>query len=45
MFEDEDYDSGDDDMPDWLILPIVLIGLGILAGLGFGYMVLFQRPI
>jgi hypothetical protein len=45
MFEDDDEDVAplDEDLPTWLILPVVLIGLGILAAIGLGYFIVFPK--
>lgn len=40
MFEDDDYEAGEDELPTWLILPAVLMGLGILVAAGYALMIL-----
>jgi hypothetical protein len=45
MFEDDDENVAplDEDLPTWLILPAVLIGLGILAAIGLGYLIVVPQ--
>lgn len=46
MFEDNEDKAVallDDELPTWLILPTVLLGLSLLAAIGCGYLVLQER--